>query len=343
MDAKQRFLVTSGSSFFLAAEQDTSLAQYLTAKGWLTPGEEILETEKPGEGNMNFVLRVKTNRNQFIIKQARPWVEKYPQIDAPIERIHTEANFYQLAQQHEILRDFTPKLLGTDPANYIMLLEDLGHGADFSHVYQKAQDFSQEELDTLISFLQHLHGTTFSPEIKNDFPKNQALKALNHEHIFSFPYRADNGLNLDDIQVGLQALAAPIYKDSALKKVITALGEVYLGEGSNLIHGDFYPGSWLKVAGAVKIIDPEFAYFGRAEFDLGVFLAHLKMAQSAQHFQDSVREQYTKTATFDDQLLDKFIGVEMLRRLIGIAQLPLALSIAEKASLVEESIHLLKK
>ncbi len=341
MNAKQKFTATTGSEQFLESNQDAALEEYLKRQGWMSPEDQVLSTEKPGEGNMNFVLRVRTSQGSFIVKQSRPWVEKYPQLEAPIGRIHTEAQFYALVQENEILRAYTPKLLSTDLHNYIIQVEDLGNGADFSYVYQKGESFEQQDLESLLIFLQTLHQSDFSLA-KASFPKNQALKALNHEHIFSFPYRADNGMDLNAIQDGLHDLATPIYADQALIDTITALGERYLGEGQHLIHGDYYPGSWLKVDGAVKVIDPEFSYFGLAEFDLSVFLAHMKMAQSSATAIGGVRENYQRPAGFDERLLDQFTGVEILRRLIGIAQLPLALSIEEKRALIHEAISLIK-
>ena len=341
MNAKERFIAETGSTQFLEFGQDTALEGYLREEGWIGDAEKVLKTEKPGEGNMNFVLRVRTNRGSFIVKQARPWVEKYPQLDAPINRIYTEAQFYTLVQQNEVLSRYTPQLLATDLDNYLIKVEDLGEGADFSHVYQKDQDFTQEELQSLVLFLQELHQDDFSTAVAS-YPKNQALKALNHEHIFNFPYRPDNGMDLNAIQAGLHDLAVPIYEDRTLRDTISALGQRYLGEGSHLIHGDYYPGSWLRVNGEVKVIDPEFSYFGLAEFDLGVFLAHLRMAQSADASIEWVRKNYRRPLAFDEHLLDQFTGVEILRRLIGIAQLPVALSVDEKKSLIEEAISFIK-
>lgn len=341
MNAKQKFTAVTGSEQFLESDQDAALEKYLKLQEWISQEDQVVGTEKPGEGNMNFVLRVRTNNGSFIVKQARPWVEKYPQLDAPIVRIHTEAQFYALVQKNETLQAYTPKLLATDLENYIIQVEDLGNGADFSYVYQKGQGFEQVDLESLLTFLQTLHQSDFSQAVEA-YPKNQALKELNHEHIFNFPYRADNGMDLNAIQEGLHDLATPIYADQALVNTIADLGKRYLGEGQQLIHGDYYPGSWLKVDGAVKVIDPEFSYFGLAEFDLSVFLAHMKMAQSTASSIKWVRETYQRPAGFDERLLDQFIGVEILRRLIGIAQLPLALSIDEKQDLINEAISLIK-
>lgn len=340
MDAKQKFIAATGSTQFLEAKQDETLEIYLKRQGWMREEDQLIGTEKPGEGNMNFVLRVRTKQGSFIVKQARPWVEKYPQLEAPIERIHTEAQFYTLVQTNDTLKEYTPQLLATDLDNFLIKVEDLGNGADFSYVYQKGQDFTQSELESLLRFLQTLHQSDFS-WASSSYPKNQALKALNHEHIFDFPYRADNGMDLNAIQAGLHDLALPIYADQTLVSTIAKLGDRYLKEGPYLIHGDYYPGSWLKVDGQVRVIDPEFSYFGLAEFDLSVFLAHMKMAQSDPHAISWVKANYERPAGFDEKLLDQFTGVEMLRRLIGIAQLPLALSIDQKRLLIDEAVSLI--
>lgn len=340
MNAKQKFTAATGSTQFLEANQDAALEVYLKTKGWIDQEDKVHSTEKPGEGNMNFVLRVRTKEGSFIVKQARPWVEKYPQLEAPIGRIHTESQFYSLVQTNETLKEYTPLLLATDLDNFLIKVEDLGNGADFSYVYQKGQSFEQAELESLVTFLQILHHSDFS-WASSSYPKNQALKTLNHEHIFDFPYRADNGMDLNAIQSGLHDLASPIYADKALVSTIAKLGERYLGEGQHLIHGDYYPGSWLKVDGKVRVIDPEFSYFGLAEFDLSVFIAHMKMAQSTPTAIHWVKENYERPVGFDEKLLDQFTGTEILRRLIGIAQLPLALSIEEKQGLIEEAISLI--
>ena len=68
---------------------------WLASAGWLDPGERFLGCERAGEGNMNLTLRVRTDRRRFVLKQARPWVEKYDGIAAPWERSLVEQRFYQ--------------------------------------------------------------------------------------------------------------------------------------------------------------------------------------------------------------------------------------------------------
>lgn len=55
-----------------------------------------------------------------MVKQSRPYLEKYPQIPAPIDRIAVEYAFYQKINQHPMLTGFSPKIKGFDPMFHII-------------------------------------------------------------------------------------------------------------------------------------------------------------------------------------------------------------------------------
>jgi 5-methylthioribose kinase len=173
----------------------------------------------------------------------------------------------------------------------------------------------------------HLHQLKIT-----NFPATGAMRVLNHEHLFNFPFLEENGFDLDSIQPGLQEASLPYKTDSVLKQRIQALGNRYLADGKVLMHGDFYPGSWLQVSSGIKIIDPEFGGLGDAEFDLGVFLAHLELAEQEEGLCAQVQKHYSLPV--DWTLVQHYRGVEILRRLIGIAQLPVSLNLDTKKSLL---------
>lgn len=338
MELKRKFKQETKDALFL---EPSVVESYLRSRGRLKKDEHLQKLEKPGEGNMNFVLRARSDRKSIILKQARPWVEKFPDIEAPLERVEVEAKFYGLIQQDEFLASFTPRRLDWDPKNYILMLEDLGEGADFTYVYRKDQQFTRAELETLLKFVEHLHAYPFDPTQKLAFPLNHALKTLNHEHIFVYPYMQDNGFDLDTVQPGLQELSLTYKTDAKLKEKIQTLGQRYLGAGPSLIHGDYYPGSWLKTGAGVKVIDPEFGYFGLPEFDIGVMAAHLQMAQTPEDEIQWLLDGYRPPDGFNDNLRRAFTGVEMMRRIIGLAQLPLDLTLVEKEALLRRGRDLL--
>ncbi len=305
----------------------SELQDYLITKGWMDSKENISSIEKPGEGNMNVVLRIKTNKRSFILKQSRPFVQKYQEIEAPLNRIAVEYQFYSTVRGKNLLPHI-PKILGYDAEEYVLIMQDLGHCEDMSSIYSNRM-ISNKDLKELVNALGQIHQN----KVPNDFPENLEMRQLNHQHIFVLPFLEDNGFQLDGIQEGLQELSKPYKKDENLKSVIHEIGNKYLSKGETLLHGDYYPGSWMTEADNLYIIDPEFGFVGFAEFDLGVMSAHIIMATSDESYLDIIFDLYPIHA--NKSLLKKVAGIEIMRRLIGLAQLSLQRTIAEKQYLLE--------
>lgn len=320
--------------------QPQPLEDYLKRNHWLKEHEPILTLEKPGDGNMNYTLRVRTHDRTLIVKQARPYVEKYPQIPAPAERAVIEGRFYQKIGPFATLSGLMPELIGMDEVANILVLEDLGTASDYTFLYQTRQKLSLSEVEALTQYIAQLHQLTYQESADETFA-NRAMRALNHEHIFNYPFLENNGFDLDAVTKGLQMVSMAYKVDEGLKKTIAELGQIYLADGHCLLHGDYYPGSWLKTANGVKIIDPEFCFYGSPAFDLGVMVAHLMMSQQSE---DVIRHVFQTYGTIrNPQLVDQFTGVEIMRRLIGLAQLPLSLSLLDKEELLETAYELIMK
>ncbi|MEZ4826269.1 MAG: phosphotransferase [Bacteroidia bacterium] len=336
MDKRTTFLSHFPGKFFLDADSPGDLTAHLRSLGWLKPDEYVLSATRPGEGNMNCVLRINTGTHSFIVKQARPWVEKYPQIPAPVGRTEVEAIFFDVIGHFPSVARYTPTLIGYDGNSFLLATEDLGEGADYTFLYRKGNRLSDKELTALVTFISGLHRYAKGAMVDN-FPENHEMRALNHEHIFRFPYMEENGFDLDQVQPGLQAVAMKWKTNAALKQKISTLGDVYLSKGTTLIHGDYYPGSWLKVGDEVKVIDPEFGFVGYPEFDLAVFIAQMTLAGQGETVISAILNNYDSGETVDRELVAGFAGTEIMRRLIGIAQLPLALSLEEKTLMLEKA------
>lgn len=307
----------------------------LNALGFLDLNQErILSIEKPGEGNMNVVLRIRTNTRSFIVKQSRPFVQKYQDITAPIERIDVEFQFYK-AVTNKVIAPHIPKILAYNADNYLLILEDLGDCKDMSYLYDdKTMDSSQ--LHELIDIAAEIHKSK-----PTAYPENMDLRLLNHQHIFVLPFLKDSDFHLDTIQNGLQELALIYRNDTPLKTEIAKVGEQYLSKGDTLLHGDYYPGSWMTKEKHTYVIDPEFSFMGFAEFDIGVMAAHTIMTTMNIDCLETVKNRYPKT--LNGNLLTKVAGIEIMRRLIGLAQLPLKRSIEEKKLLLKMARTLILK
>lgn len=320
--------------YLLNGEDLKGMRHYLVSRQWIGPDETLISARKPGEGNMNYTIRIRTNFRTFILKQSRNYVEKYPQIPAPVDRAIIEGRFYDHIQQHADLRRYTPEVMYMDEENSILMLEDLGDSFDYTSLYQPNTGISREDLNSLISFLNVLHHEISPDDTTTDF-SNRDMRALNGEHIFRYPFMVDNGFDLDTVTKGLQTLSMEYKTDDILLKAIARLEQIYQADGPHLLHGDFYPGSWLSTLDGVKVIDPEFGFFGPAEFDLSVMIAHTYLAGLDEDIRTIIQSTYVPPSGYSSSLTEGLVGVEILRRLIGLAQLPLSLSLSQKEGLMK--------
>ncbi len=310
---------------------------YLKKIGQLPAHDRLISLKAAGEGNMNLTLRaVSEGGISLIMKQARPYVQKYPSIAAPVNRAEMESTFFRLAGAIPGVGELLPALIHFDAVNHVQIIEDLGKGNDFTDFYLLDEKPSAQVVDLLSGFLRALHeGSKGMPPIANT-----DMRALNHAHIFDLPFR-ENAVDLKGIQHGLHEMAAEIiFPDKELKGNVRKYGEIYLSaKGPSLLHGDFFPGSWLVIGSGVRIIDPEFCFSGPVEFDLGVYMAHL-------HFcgwkRSEIEEAMHAYGPFDITLARGFMGTEILRRIFGVAQLPLKSDIEYKRNLATDAITMIK-
>lgn len=294
----------------------------------------IIQSEKAGESNMNVVLRITLDTGQSIIlKQSRSYVNKYPAIAAPIDRIAVEYAFYQTVNRHPVLSGFMPRLIGFDSGHHLLAIEDLGPGSDYMYLYKKSSVWPVKLNRQAFQFLSLLHQLP----VPGFYPDNLELRKLNAVHLFDYPFQNDHGFDLDQIQPGLQSLAQNYRQDQNLNEHIRMLRDVYLKQGKHLLHGDFYPGGWLHSASGFRVIDPEFSFIGPAEFDTGVITAHQYMAHQRDADVQTFIKSYSPPQGFSYDLCRRFCGVEILRRLIGLAQLPVDLTLEEKRVLLNKA------
>lgn len=336
MNKKREFLNRYPGRYFLDPEDAAALTDFVRSRGWITAKETVRNIEKAGDGNMNLTLRVQTSQGGIILKQARPWVEKYPEIEAPVERTEVEAKFYRLISSVPELRRAMPALRGMESDSFLLALEDLGEAHDYTFLYQGGE-LELCEITRLADFLSLLH-SCFTRETCDPIFSNRNMRRLNHRHIFEIPFQAENGIDLEAITPGLSQTALKVHRNRRLQRTTRWLGEIYLEDGPSLLHGDFFLGSWLKTENGPKVIDPEFCFFGRPEFDLGVFLAHFLIARQGLEQIKVLKSAYSGGCCVDWRLVEAFAGIEIIRRLLGVAQLPITMTLEQKSTLLEIAV-----
>jgi 5-methylthioribose kinase len=315
------------------------IERYLVERGLVSAEGLPIAIEHAGAGNMNLAMRVTPSAGRsFIVKQGRPWVEKYPQIPAPSGRTLVEAAFYAEVERERQVAALMPHVLLVDKDNHVLVLEDVGSGGDFTSIYADGV-VPAAVVDALLDWLTRLAAVAIPGERRETFA-NRAMRALNHEHMFSFPLRDGNGLDLDAVTPGLADAARALASDHVYVEAVATIGRRYLADGLTLVHGDYFPGSWLKADDGVRIIDPEFCFLGEPEVDCGILAAHLILAPCAPAVLEMVAASAAKRG-LDLALVEAYAGVEIMRRLIGVAQLPLPYGIDRKRILLQRSRRLI--
>ena len=214
-----------------------------------------------------------------------------------------------------------------------MVVEDLGLASDYAMLYRS--DVSPSEVDSVfelaIDWVSQLQVTDTAG---NTDIGCKPLRNLNHQHIFSIPLSDPPAIDLDSVCDGLTKASRAICSDEAVQKTMSHLGAVYLEadtatRAKSLLHGDYYPGSWLKTDAGFRVIDPEFCFCGPREFDLGVLAAHWIFCGGKADTATIDRVTDAAVAKVDSAnqvsrlLVLGFAGAELIRRLVGVAQLPL--------------------
>ena len=326
--------ISVAPNFLLDPRDLDGLGAYLH-KTPLIGDERVVSAERIGDGNMNLTVRLRTSSRTLILKQARPWVEKYPHIPAPVERASVEAAFYRVIGARTDLSRRMPRLVGFDYPAKLLVLEDLGERSDLMGLY-RGDPLPEAACLELVEFLSMLHACA-APAGETHTLRNRAMRKLNHEHQYDLPLRKDNGLDLDRITPGLEFEAARLRSDVRYCARVTELGSQYLYDGPVLVHGDFFPGSWLQTGGGLAVIDPEFCFLGPREYDIGVFLAHLHLINAHSRW-SIVESKYDGPVNWP--LARQFAGAEIMRRLIGVAQLPVPPELTGKREWLELSRRL---
>ena len=83
----------------------------------------------------------------------------------------------------------------------------------------------------------------------------------------------------------------------------------------------------------IYIIDPEFTFLGSKEFDLGIMSGHLILATGQISYLKKICDNYPDK--IDNNEVAIYCAIEIIRRLIGYAQLPIKRSIREKSDLLK--------
>lgn len=304
---------------------DRTLPDWLRAAGLARAGDAIV-VETAGDGNVNWVRRARVPDRgvAWIVKQARPALERFPQYAASTERIVFEERWLAIARG---LDDdaVCPAVLLFDAPARVLVLEDLGDAERLDHALLRGRD-TTAALCAVARLLARVHAATRDPALAEHF-RNEDMPTLHGEHVFRLPF----GANDFPLEPALRARAERVWQDAELREIAARAYARYREPRGALVHGDVQAGNvLLPAAGGAKLLDAEIAHVGDPAFDVGTLLAHVLLAGLARdalgpagEVAGTTWDAYAGTAdahapSFAD--VARYAGIEMLRRTIGAAR-----------------------
>ncbi len=259
-----------------------------------------LEAEELSDGNLNFVFRVFEAGNpqkSILVKQGVPYLrvagESWRLSPA---RAGFEARALNL--EHRFAPGFVPVPYWFDETMFVNAMEDLR-----AHEVMRKPMVNRVRFKnlgaTIGNFLARtLFGTSdFGMEAKQkkilmtQFA-NTELCEITEDLIFTEPFEAvllERKVNRNQFDPGIKPALERLQADLELKEKVAKLKYHFMTCSQALLHGDLHTGSIMASQpdenhhAEIRVIDPEFAFFGPIGFDVGLFVANLFLNASAQH------------------------------------------------------------
>jgi 5-methylthioribose kinase len=299
---------------------DEVLPGYLRELGLAGPDEEVA-VEPAGDGNINWVRRARLpDGRSWIVKQARPALERFPEYRVSTERIVFEARYTELARG--IAGGICPEIVHFDERERVLVLVDAGDAERLDQRLARGGD-GRAAASALGTFLGLVHAATGDPALGTRFA-NHEMRRLHGDHIFRLPFEPPGFPLSDTVAERARAL-----RSQRFRALAAAAYRRYLEPHGALVHADVQAGNILLPPDGPLLLDAEIAHVGDPAFDVGTLVAHLALhavaagdARRARPALHAAWSAYTEALGSADRFADaaRYAGLELLRRTLGAAR-----------------------
>ncbi|MBO0454325.1 S-methyl-5-thioribose kinase [Candidatus Enterococcus murrayae] len=255
------------------------IKRYVVEKLGAFPEDAPLTVTEIGDGNINYVFRVVNEATQesLIIKQADVLLRSSGRPLA-IDRNRIEAEILRL--QNNLTPQFVPEVYYYDQKMYALTMEDV---SDYQNMRYELidkklfPDFSEEISEYLARTLLLTSDLVLDRAVKKQHVRdfiNPEMCDISEDLVFTEPYNDYKQRNI--LTPGNEDfIRENLYENVPLQVEVAMLRNNFMNNAQSLLHGDLHTGSIFINQAGLKIIDPEFAFYGPAGYDIGNVLAHL--------------------------------------------------------------------
>lgn len=257
--------------------------EYILEKTDIFNKNDKLKCIEFGDGNVNYIFKIwdENTQKSVILKQAGPTARASEEFKFSPDRNRTEARLLKL--QAELAKDSTPEIYHVDTLMNCFVMEDL---SDYEILrtsllsYKKTKGFAENIttylVNTLIMTTDIMMNHREKRELNQDYV-NPVLCDITKDVVYTEPFT--NYLNRNNIFEPIKGwVDEEYYGDEELKLEVAKVKYEFMNNAQALLHGDLHTGSIFIRDNSIKVIDPEFAFYGPIGHDVGNLIAHLIFA-----------------------------------------------------------------
>lgn len=265
-------------AYFLMKTED--VGEYVQEKLHYFEDDAKLEAKEIGDGNINYVFRVKDTKSgkSIVVKQAAEQLRISKEMKLSTDRGRIEAKILQL--QESYAPGLVPKVYLYDEVMCAIIMEDMvGYtmmrtGLVKHEIYPKfAEDITTFMVNTLLPTTDVVMNHKEKKELVKEFI-NPDLCEITEDLVYSEPYIDYNHRNNVFPPVA-EFVQKELYEDKKLHLEAAKLKFDFMNNAQALIHGDLHTGSIFINKEHTFIFDPEFAFFGPIGYDVGNVIANM--------------------------------------------------------------------
>lgn len=243
------------------------------------PKEAELRGEEIGDGNINYIFRViedKTGKS-VVLKQADKFLRSSGR-PLDLDRNRIEAEILKL--EGEYAPEFVPKVYRYDDIMCVIVMEDISAYKNLRKELMAGKIF-KNFADEISSFLVDTLLPTTDLVLDRGEKKDRVQAFINKELcdiseclVFTEPYVNDRNRNIV-IPENEEFVKKYLYDDLDLHVEAAKLKNNFMNNAQALIHGDLHSGSIFINQNGMKVIDPEFSFYGPMGYDIGNVIGNL--------------------------------------------------------------------
>lgn len=265
------------SSYFTMKESD--VVEYVKTMLDCFKEDADLSCKEIGDGNLNYVFRVVDHKTgqSIILKQAGPVARISDEFKVSTDRNRIEYEILRI--QYDLAPGLVPKVYHYDAVMNCCVMEDLSDHRIMRTAlmnYEKFPLFADHITTFMVNTLLLTSDVVMNHKEKKALVGsfiNPDLCEITEDLVYTEPF-FDCPRN-DVFPPTIEFARNELWKDEKLRLETAKLKFEFMTHAQSLIHGDLHTGSIFVKPESTKVIDPEFAFYGPAGYDVGNVLANL--------------------------------------------------------------------